>query len=533
MPSPNAKVPKVFISYSHDSHVQLDRVLALADRLRAEGIDCNLDQYESTQPQRWPSWMNEQFRAADFILVVCTEIYCRRFEGREESGKGMGAKWEGAIITSELYRDETLNRRFIPIIFAAEDAAQVPEQLRDYTRYLVTDEQGYEALYRRLTKQPRVVKPPLGQVQTFEPVNKLNALPDENRQQEFPVIEAEVAHPSSHQSVATLTPSLVTEPVRAPVKEPETPWQEQHDKVEVKNPTRQLAPLSSRRRRLILASGVLVMGLAIAVASSLLYKSNSVVTDNRSPTPTVASPSPVAKATLRSFTADLGNGVKLEIVALPGGTFEMGSDNGTIDEKPKHKVTLSPFAIGKYEVTQAQWQAVMGNNPSYFKGDNLPVERVSWLNVQKFIERLKLKTGNQTYCLPTEAEWEYAARAGSTGKYSFGDDAAKLGEYAWFRGNSGAKTHPVGLKKPNDWGLYDMQGNVSEWCQDWYSKDYYEQSVNSTNPRGPSSGEYRVLRGGPWFINIDDARPVYRGFYNPGDRDISVGFRVVVARSPS
>ena len=166
------------------------------------------------------------------------------------------------------------------------------------------------------------------------------------------------------------------------------------------------------------------------------------------------------------------NSIGMEFMLIPAGTFMMGSEKGYADEKPQHRVTISrPFYLGKYEVTQAQWEAVMGNNPSRFDGRNNPVEQVSWEDVRVFIARLNAHEGHTRYRLPTEAEWEYAARAGSTSAYSFGDDAARLGQYAWYGDNSGKTTHPVGQKLPNAWGLHDMHGNVWEWVQGWYG-DY-------------------------------------------------------------
>jgi formylglycine-generating enzyme required for sulfatase activity len=191
---------------------------------------------------------------------------------------------------------------------------------------------------------------------------------------------------------------------------------------------------------------------------------------------------------------------EIEMVLVKGGTFTMGctAEQGSdcFDwEKPAHKVTLSDFYIGKYEVTQAQWIAVMGSNPSRFSDcENCPVEWVSWEDVQDFIQKLNTKTG-LNYRLPTEAEWEYAARGGAQSwgyKYSGSNN---VDEVAWFSDNSGKKTHPVGTKKANELGIYDMSGNVWEWCYDWYG---YYSSEAKTNPKGASSASLRVLRGGSW-----------------------------------
>ena len=179
--------------------------------------------------------------------------------------------------------------------------------------------------------------------------------------------------------------------------------------------------------------------------------------------------------------------------------------------------------MGKYEVTQKQWKAVMGNNPSNWKGDNLPVENVSWNDVQKFIKKLNAKTGGH-FRLPTEAEWEYAARGGAKSrgyKYAGSNDAGSVG---WYSNNSGAKTHPVGQKKPNELGLYDMSGNVWEWCQDW--KGSYSSSAQ-TNPKGPSSGSYRVDRGGSWSDGARHVRVANRDYSSPSYLLNSLGFRLV------
>ncbi len=224
---------------------------------------------------------------------------------------------------------------------------------------------------------------------------------------------------------------------------------------------------------------------------------------------------------------DLGGGVKLELVLIRPGSFIMGDVKGGDDERPAHKVTITkPFYLGKYEVTQEQWQAVMGNNPSAFQGPKNPVENVSTGDCQAFVKKLNEKFGGRgaKFSLPTEAQWEYACRAGSTGKYGFGDDAKRLGEYAWFADNSQTETHPVGEKKPNAWGLYDMHGNVSEWCDDHYDKDYYQTSAAKDPQRLP--GYFLSCRGGNWYDKASECRSAYRDFEEPGHRFELTGFRI-------
>ena len=196
------------------------------------------------------------------------------------------------------------------------------------------------------------------------------------------------------------------------------------------------------------------------------------------------------------FTAGV---VSFEMVYVAGGTFTMGctSEQGgdcDSDEIPAHSVTLSSYYMGKFEVTQALWKAVMGNNPSSFKGDNLPVEQVSWEDCQEFIRKLNDKTG-QKFRLPTESEWEYAARGGNKSKSYRYSGSNSIDNVAWYYGNSGSTTHAAGTKIPNELGIYDMSGNVWEWCGDWYGS---YSSGSQTNPTGASSGTYRVLRGGGW-----------------------------------
>jgi formylglycine-generating enzyme required for sulfatase activity len=227
------------------------------------------------------------------------------------------------------------------------------------------------------------------------------------------------------------------------------------------------------------------------------------------------------------------NSIGMNLVYIHLGDFMMGSPDSEKDrfnhEGPQHKVKISRgLWMGIYEVTQAQYQSVMGTNPSCFKGDNLPVETVSWDDAVEFCRRLSQKE-DKTYRLPTEAEWEYACRAGTTTRFYYGDDLdeSKLGEYAWYGSNSDGKTHPVGQKKSNAFGLYDMHGNVWEWCQDWYDEKYYSNKPE-VDPPGPASGQYRVLRGGNWSGNALDCRVADRVNDSLSSRDNGIGFRVVL-----
>jgi formylglycine-generating enzyme required for sulfatase activity len=229
---------------------------------------------------------------------------------------------------------------------------------------------------------------------------------------------------------------------------------------------------------------------------------------------------PKPKPIPATLTLDLGNDVMMRLVLIRPGTFMMGSPNSEQGREPKenpqHEVVITrPFYMGVTEVTQAQHEAVMGMNPSQFKGPTNPVESVSWEDVVEFCRKLSEKT-RRTVRLPTEAEWEYACRAGSKTRFSFGDSDSVLGEYAWWgRSNSGGKTHPVGQKRPNAWGLYDMHGNVWEWCADRYGPYSSETSVD---PQGATSGGLRVMRGGSWNSDGGGFRCADRGSYGPARR---------------
>jgi formylglycine-generating enzyme required for sulfatase activity len=223
----------------------------------------------------------------------------------------------------------------------------------------------------------------------------------------------------------------------------------------------------------------------------------------------------------------LVNSIGISFRYIPSGTFTMGEGSEA------HPVTLTKsFYLGLYPVTQEQYKRVIGKNPSRFNEAKKPVETVSWEDAMEFCARLSALpeeiAARRVYRLPTEAEWEYACRAGSTSAYCFGDDESRLGEYAWFNGNSGDTTHPVGplFNEPNAWGLYDMHGNVWEWCSDWYG-DYPKGAV--TDPVGPKEGSHRVNRGGCWYCTAADCRSAYRGSYTPTYRTYSSGFRLALS----
>ncbi len=230
------------------------------------------------------------------------------------------------------------------------------------------------------------------------------------------------------------------------------------------------------------------------------------------------------------------NSIGLLLILLPAGTFTMGGDwdaeQADENELPKHTVKFStPFYVGAYPVTQSQWKTVMSSNPSHFTGDDRPVECVSHGDAQAFIDTLNKLEDTTAYQLPTEAQWEYAARAGSQSTYCYGPEKRKLTDYAWFRHNSGQETHPVGQLHHNAWGLYDMHGNIHEWCADWFERSYYEKSP-VLSPTGPVKGLARSLRGGDWGSEEWYCRCAIRSLSSPDRRSPKVGFRIVKQISP-
>jgi formylglycine-generating enzyme required for sulfatase activity len=233
-----------------------------------------------------------------------------------------------------------------------------------------------------------------------------------------------------------------------------------------------------------------------------------------------------------NFIEVLAEGAEFEMVFVEGGEFWMGDDNGVLTrEKPAHKVSLDDCYIGKYLLTQRVWLEVLGENPSFFESGNRPVETVSWNEVQKFIQMLNIRTG-KAYRLPTEAEWEYAAKGGQKSRGFLYAGSDKLDEVGFYYRNSDLETKHVGFLFPNELGLYDMSGNVYEWCQDWFDSNYYEFCAKQGmvfNPTGPENGDYRVVRSGSWLNGFEeDCRSSYRGGNGPKDRSNYLGFRLVL-----
>ncbi len=263
--------------------------------------------------------------------------------------------------------------------------------------------------------------------------------------------------------------------------------------------------------------------------------------------PKVCTAKSPTKATGRTHTANLPNGVPLEFVELPSGSFCMGSlttEKGrSTDESPHHRVTIGyKFYMGKFEVTQAQWQGVMGNNPSRFNDcDDCPVENVSWNDVKEFIKKLNALNDGFVYRLPSESEWEYACRAGTTTVFSFGDSLSSSqanfdGNYPYGsapKGEYKRRTTKVGRYQPNGFDLYDMHGNVWEWCEDIYTESYEGLPTNGSANVSKGDSSQRVLRGGSWYYNGHSLRSAYRVWYVAGNRYINFGFRIVASAKPS
>jgi formylglycine-generating enzyme required for sulfatase activity len=292
-----------------------------------------------------------------------------------------------------------------------------------------------------------------------------------------------------------------------------------------------IKPTSGRLRRAVLLALPLLLAILMAVVMIPQYLPSLVL-------PLLNPGSPPAEP-----PKEITNSIGMKLVLIPAGEFLMGSDKADDpdafdNEQPRHRVRITrPFYLGVTEVTQGQYRAVTGQSPSHFKGsDDLPVESVSWNDAVAFCDKLneleRGSLGGAIYRLPTEAEWEYACRGGTTTRYSFVDNVANLGDFAWYDGNSGETTHPVGQKRPNAFNLLDMHGNVLEWCQDGYKNVYYQESP-AADPPGPFGLSGRVIRGGSGLSILHAARSAFRDRYTPGLRSHFLGFRLVRAQVQS
>ena len=269
------------------------------------------------------------------------------------------------------------------------------------------------------------------------------------------------------------------------------------------------------------------MVIVIVVIVAIVFMLNN---HSQGGSPDISADSSVNEAWTNEAMTFEANGVSFTMIHVEGGTFTMGATSEMTDprddENPTHQVTLSSYYIGETEVTQALWKAVMGSNPSYFKGDDLPVEKVSWNDCQTFISKLNALTG-KNFRLPTEAEWEFAARGGNQSRHTQYSGSSRIDEVAWYLYNSGKKTHPVKTKQPNELGIYDMTGNVREWCQDW--KGSYS-SYAQTDPTGASRGSDRVIRGASWYGSPRDCRSSIRWYTLPDETFGDLGLRLVLSQ---
>ena len=278
-------------------------------------------------------------------------------------------------------------------------------------------------------------------------------------------------------------------------------------------------------KHIILTLLLMLCPIGMAAQSTITrHKPKPAVTKPKPAAKPKAKPAPRRNSSTTGLSAELNKLIN-NMVYVSGGTFIMGGDDSS-DQMPTHSVTLSSYYICKYEVTQALWRAVMGSNPSNFKGNNLPVENVSWYDCQTFIKRLNSYTGRD-FRLPTEAEWEFAARGGNYSRHSKYSGSNNLDDVAWYIDNSNKRPHPVGTKQPNELGLYDMSGNVGEWCSDW---DGSYSSYSQTNPTGPNSGSFRVHRGGFWRYNARYCRTPERSSKTPDYCVNYIGLRLVLSK---
>ena len=492
---------RIFLCHASEDKDQVRDVYHRLDAI--PGFEPWLDEEELLPGQIWEEEIPRALKASDFILLFFSRnSVAKRGYIQREMKLALDAWQEipGTMIHT------------IPVRL---DECEIPEPFRRYHYANLFDPRGFDRLVRALH----------------------HGL-DQREEQISEPLETPPAYPQP----AMIPPAIEGEekpgPNRASEPSPQLPKNQPRPQRLLRNPT-------------IIAA--LITAIAALIAATIPEVRTFITQQTQKPpvsrpTPTLTDNAPDQTRQTPSTTQESPKStlppIHMEFVKIPAGSFMMGTPKEQLDaiagdnkdyrgwiedETPQHRVTISkPFYMGKYEVTQAQWKAVMGENPSRFKGDDRPVENVSWEDVQQFIQKLNEREGKEVCRLPTEAEWEYAARADTTTVYSFGDNASQLGDYAWYGENSGSTTHPVGDKKPNAWGLYDMHGNVWEWAQDWYGP-YTAEAV--TDPSGPATGAYRVIRGGGWDRSARGARSARRYWSHPGYRSDDLGFRCLSSAS--
>ncbi len=549
--------PRVFISYSHDSPEHSDRVLTLADRLRLEGIDAQIDQYEEAPPGGWQLRMEDELEAADFILVIATETYERRRHGREEKGKGHGVRFEGAILSQTLYEQALHNESCVPVVFSSDDRAHIPVYLRASTYYDLETGAGYEALYRRLTSQRAVLKPAIGKSKDLPPKKRRGVFeptascsdeatrelsqddngartPRQRPRTPREPSEADAARPRSNAPPSQLEKAIANEP----------DWQKRRRLIErvpadAQDAAIALATLDRLRCRTRNGNDLFFLERATVAVAEKWRDAEHGAEDLRH---RLYDHIPAPSEDLFRWIVTRDGRVPLwrDIYA---GSFLMGSpkgEKGTYDDElPRHTVVVrSPFRMAVVPVTITQYAAFDPEHRSYHQGKVTdeqiglhPVESVSWYEACAFCRWLSPRLAGAR--LPTEDEWEYACRAGTETRYWNGDDSA-LGEVAWYAANSDYRTHRVGRKLANPWDLYDVHGNVSEWTASQWTTDYSGRKdgveVDPSVPAAASisaTGGLRVDRGGCYNDSARDARSTCRVRNRPWESGGDLGFRVL------
>lgn len=485
-----------------------------------------IDQYVNNPQAGWPLWMANRIRESDYVIIVFSESYFKSLlADNSENIKKKGARIEGIVLYQENYENGGLNNKVIPVVFKEKDKAFIPIEWTPYTYHILDGNKSYKTLYRRITNQEESIPDVGDEVNISSEKNisddDLYSLSGSGRKNDTDtIVETERATVPIELKLDMDMSNFTDEERMKLLKSIENLLDIRDVKIiKVRKGsvyvTVEVPPHLAEKLLLYAQNGYL--GESNVVDAQYGQTWSKEPQGNRSTW--IRQNRPHSDTTNETEQLnDIIRQIEKNMVALPGGIFRMGDE----DNGPVHDVTLGPFAIGAMPVTQAQYEKVMGNNPSRFKGDDLPVEKVTWNDAAAFCKKLSEITGKQ-YRLPTEAQWEYACRGGSTTAYCFGDDEKLLDEYCWYKKNSEGITHPVGKKNPNKFGLYDMHGNVWEWCSDWYG-DYPSDSI--IDPAGPEEGEYRVLRGGSWSILAKLCRSAFRLRFRPENRGNRFGFRL-------